>query len=243
MWSVRRRCSWRMCCTWGLPRRCSGRLANLLLFAALAALAVKVAPFGKRVFTVAALLPMTLHLAASFSRDAPLLGLCFAFTALLLDAAFGPESRRLSHPAGAAAGLWCAAGPGKRLPAAGRAVAEWCPQPGWAATPKQKKCGYLAVCPGAGPAAEHRPAGRHAAQWRRRADGDERETTETTAEAENIEDTDRTPRGRPEERDADYEVEICTVTQRKTSCVGCTILLIIRGIRPKRTGLLGAGSQ
>ena len=27
---------------------------------------------------------MTLHLAASFSRDAPLLGLCFAFTALLL---------------------------------------------------------------------------------------------------------------------------------------------------------------
>ena len=55
-----------------------GRLANLLLFAALPALAVKVAPFGKRVFTVAALLPMTLHLAASFSRDAPLLGLCFA---------------------------------------------------------------------------------------------------------------------------------------------------------------------
>lgn len=51
-----------------------GRLANLLLFAALAALAVKTAPFGKRVFTVAALLPMTLHLAASFSRDAPLLG-------------------------------------------------------------------------------------------------------------------------------------------------------------------------
>ena len=75
-----------------------GRLANLLLFAALAALAVKTAPFGKRVFTVAALLPMTLHLAASFSRDAPLLGLCFVFTALLMDAAFGIRKRRSPPP-------------------------------------------------------------------------------------------------------------------------------------------------
>ena len=41
------------------PALLLGRLANLLLFAALAALAVKTAPFGKRVFTVAALLPMT----------------------------------------------------------------------------------------------------------------------------------------------------------------------------------------
>ena len=76
-----------------------GRLANLLLFAALAALAVKTAPFGKRVFTVAALLPMTLHLAASFSRDAPLLGLCFVFTALLMDAAFGPNQKKALSPA------------------------------------------------------------------------------------------------------------------------------------------------
>ena len=76
-----------------------GRLANLLLFAALAALAVKTAPFGKRVFTVAALLPMTLHLAASFSRDAPLLGLCFVFTALLMDAAFGPNQKKVLSPA------------------------------------------------------------------------------------------------------------------------------------------------
>lgn len=77
-----------------------GRLANLLLFAALAALAVKTAPFGKRVFTVAALLSMTLHLAASFSRDAPLLGLCFVFTALLMDAAFGPNQKKALSPPG-----------------------------------------------------------------------------------------------------------------------------------------------
>ena len=63
---------------------------------ALAALAVRSAPFGKRLFAAAALLPMTLHLAASFSRDSVLLGLCFAFTALVLDAVCGdgPLPRR-----------------------------------------------------------------------------------------------------------------------------------------------------
>ncbi len=34
---------------------------------------------------------MTLHLAASFSRDSLLLGLCFAFTALCLELAFAPQ--------------------------------------------------------------------------------------------------------------------------------------------------------
>lgn len=80
------------------PALALGRLANLVLFAALAAYAVRVAPFGKRIFAAVALLPMTLHLAASFSRDAPLLGLCFAFTALLLDAAFGPDTGKALAP-------------------------------------------------------------------------------------------------------------------------------------------------
>lgn len=75
-----------------VPTLMLGRLANLLLFAALAAWAVKRTPCGKRLFLAAALLPMTLHLAASFSRDAPLLGLCFAFTALVLEAVC--EARR-----------------------------------------------------------------------------------------------------------------------------------------------------
>lgn len=66
-----------------------GRLANLLFFAFLAAWAVKRTPVAKPAFAVAALLPMTLHLAASYSRDSNLLALCFFFSALLLDLAFG----------------------------------------------------------------------------------------------------------------------------------------------------------
>ena len=75
------------------PTLLLGRLANLLVFALLAAWAVKRAPFGKRVFLAVTLLPMTLHMAASFSRDSLLLGLVFAFTALVLDAAWGPAER------------------------------------------------------------------------------------------------------------------------------------------------------
>ena len=68
-----------------------GRLANLLFLAFLAAWAVKRTPVAKPAFAVAALLPMTLHLAASYSRDSNLLALCFFFSALLLDLAFGPR--------------------------------------------------------------------------------------------------------------------------------------------------------
>ena len=125
-----------------------GRLANLLLFAALAALAVKVAPFGKRVFTVAALLPMTLHLAASFSRDAPLLGLCFAFTALLLDAAFGPEKQKALSPARLALLLGCGVllAPGKLVYLPLAALLLVVPAARLGRHAKAKKCGYLAVC-------------------------------------------------------------------------------------------------
>lgn len=125
-----------------------GRLANLLLFAALAALAVKVAPFGKRVFTVAALLPMTLHLAASFSRDAPLLGLCFAFTALLLDAAFGPEKQKALSPARLALLLGCGVllAPGKLVYLPLVALLLVVPAARLGRHAKAKKCGYLAVC-------------------------------------------------------------------------------------------------
>ena len=75
------------------PTLLLGRLATLLAFALLSAWAVKRAPFGGRVCLAVALLPMTLHLAASFSRDSLLLGLVFAFTALVLDAAWGPAER------------------------------------------------------------------------------------------------------------------------------------------------------
>ena len=50
-----------------------------MFFAFLAAWAVKRTPVAKPAFAVAALLPMTLHLAASYSRDSNLLALCFFF--------------------------------------------------------------------------------------------------------------------------------------------------------------------
>ena len=71
----------------------AGRLANLLFFAFLAAWTVKRTPVAKPVFALSALLPMTLHLAASFSRDSNLLALCFLFSAVMLDLAFGPRER------------------------------------------------------------------------------------------------------------------------------------------------------
>ena len=189
-----------------------GRLANLLLFAALAALAVKVAPFGKRVFTVAG---AATHDACTWRPASAAMPRCWGCASPLRRCCWmrpsAPKSRRLSPlPAGAAAGLWCAAGPRQAcLPAAGRAVAGGARSP--AGPPRQsKKCGYLAVCLAlalllnTGLLADtlHSGAGEQT---------ETSETTETTAEAENIEDTDRTPKGRPEERDADYEVEICTV--------------------------------
>lgn len=68
-----------------------GRFANLLVFAIFAAFAVKRTPVAKPVFAIVSMLPMTLHLAVSFSRDSNLLACSFLFAALVLDAAFGPR--------------------------------------------------------------------------------------------------------------------------------------------------------
>ena len=62
-----------------------GRLANLILYLLLAALAVWLAPTSLRgLFACVALLPMPLQLAASLSPDTAVLGLVFSFTALCL---------------------------------------------------------------------------------------------------------------------------------------------------------------
>ena len=62
-----------------------GRLANLILYLLLAALAVWLAPTSLRgLFACVALLPMPLQLAASLSPDAAVLGLVFSFAALCL---------------------------------------------------------------------------------------------------------------------------------------------------------------
>ena len=63
----------------------AGRLCNLLAFLALVLLALRLAPgSAKGVLAAAALLPISLQLAASFSPDAMTLGLAFCLTALCL---------------------------------------------------------------------------------------------------------------------------------------------------------------
>ncbi|WP_291246268.1 DUF2142 domain-containing protein [Fournierella sp.] len=76
-----------------IPTLFLGRLTNLVFFAFLSAWAVKRTPVAKAVFAAVALLPMTLHLAASYSRDSNLLALCLLFAALVLDLAFGPREK------------------------------------------------------------------------------------------------------------------------------------------------------
>lgn len=66
-----------------------GRLFNLIMFAALAFWAVKITPFGRNIFRAVALLPMTLHLAASYSYDAAIIGMGLLLTAFCLKAIYG----------------------------------------------------------------------------------------------------------------------------------------------------------
>lgn len=130
-----------------VPALMLGRLANLLVFAALAAWAVRQTPFGRRVFAAAALLPMTLHLAVSFSRDALLLGLCFAFTALYLEAAFGRDGGALPLPrllGMAACGILLAPAKVVYLPLV--LLALTLPAARLGAQARLKKAAYLAAC-------------------------------------------------------------------------------------------------
>ncbi len=85
-----------------------GRLFNLIVYVVLAALAIKYIPFGKNVMFVVGMFPMCLQLASSFSPDAPLIGMCFLFTALCLKAAYSkdkPSVRLLVALAVLAAGI------------------------------------------------------------------------------------------------------------------------------------------
>lgn len=68
-----------------------GRLFNLLTFALCVFFAIKKAPLGKMIFFAAALLPMTVQLAFSFSYDAVINGLAFLFVANCLSLAYGTE--------------------------------------------------------------------------------------------------------------------------------------------------------
>lgn len=129
-----------------VPTLFLGRLANLAAHIALVAWAIKKAPFGKPVFAAAGLLPMTLHLAASYSRDSLLLGLAFLYTALCLNAAFGPYTALSRRQLGllAAAGLLLAPAKSVYLPLC--ALCLLIPAARLGRRPRAKQAGFLAAC-------------------------------------------------------------------------------------------------
>lgn len=65
-----------------------GRISNSLLYIVLVAGAFRVIPFAKNVIVCVALLPMTLHLAASYSYDSGIIGLAILLAALLLKSLY-----------------------------------------------------------------------------------------------------------------------------------------------------------
>lgn len=91
-----------------------GRLCNLLLFITMTYFSMKRLPFGKEVLFGVSLLPMTLHLAASFSYDVMILGCMFYLTAMCLDLAYEKEKVRFKDVAVLAI-LMAAAGPCKMV--------------------------------------------------------------------------------------------------------------------------------
>ncbi len=76
------------------------RFLNLFCFLLLTAAAIRQLPFGKEILFGVGLLPMTLHLAASMSYDAGILGCAFLLTAELLRLAFRADRVRIRDLAG-----------------------------------------------------------------------------------------------------------------------------------------------
>lgn len=68
-----------------------GRLFNFLFYAVLVWFAFRITPIGKGAFATVSLLPMSLHLAASYSYDAGIIGLSLLLIALCLRAFFRDE--------------------------------------------------------------------------------------------------------------------------------------------------------
>ncbi len=66
-----------------------GRLFNFISFLIFAYFAVRLAPFGKSIFMAVCLLPMTLHLATSYSYDVAIIGMGLLLTSLCLNAIYG----------------------------------------------------------------------------------------------------------------------------------------------------------
>lgn len=62
----------------------AGELCTLSVFVTLMYFTVKLAPIGKPIFVIGALLPMTLHVAGSYSYDSTIIGMAFLLSAFLL---------------------------------------------------------------------------------------------------------------------------------------------------------------
>lgn len=74
-----------------IPLVMLGRLFNLFTFAAMTFFAVKVMPFKKEMIAAVSCLPMTLHLAASYSYDTVFIGLSMMFFAWCFYLAYEKE--------------------------------------------------------------------------------------------------------------------------------------------------------
>ena len=68
-----------------------GRLANLVMYTVLCYIALRVMPFHKNIMAVLALTPIPMQVAASFSYDTLVIGLCFIFIAKTLSLAYKKE--------------------------------------------------------------------------------------------------------------------------------------------------------
>lgn len=77
-----------------LPLLYLGRMCNLIFFVVMTTLAMRRLPFGKEILFGVALLPMTIHLSASYSYDVMIMGCFFLLTAVCLDLASTRERVR-----------------------------------------------------------------------------------------------------------------------------------------------------
>jgi uncharacterized membrane protein len=76
----------------------AGRLANLIVYIFLSAWAICLMPGYRLLLAALALMPMSLHQAASLSVDALAISIGFVFCAYILKLAFDPETKQIRAP-------------------------------------------------------------------------------------------------------------------------------------------------
>jgi uncharacterized membrane protein len=76
----------------------AGRLANLVVYVCLSAWAIHLMPGYRLLLAALALMPMSLHQAASLSVDALAISTSFACSAYVLKLAFDPETKQIRAP-------------------------------------------------------------------------------------------------------------------------------------------------